>query len=308
MATHNIGRVLPIFWGEYNNTIKYTKLDVVYYNGSSYVANGDVQGVKPDSDITKWTPVAMAGRDITKISQLQNDLGYLLPRDIIDNLDSTDVTKPLSANQGNQIKINMQNMLRISENLSTRLTATQKDVTTLTTNLATTDSNVSEIDNKVLIVDNKVKQIEKELAGGVDANANKQAVYVAVDEILPNFNSATNTIDFGDHAEFYCGKELIVFKERFPDAEYRNLQLIGGVDGTYNIKLDIKNMKIIVGIAEKITADEFILGTYSVIQSKITNINFNFPFEINTKYQTKEIWTFTMADGTTQTKEIFIYK
>lgn len=57
---YNLGRVLPIFKGEYDNDELYTNLDVVYYNGSSYVAKGETQGNLP-TDNNNWQPVAMAG-------------------------------------------------------------------------------------------------------------------------------------------------------------------------------------------------------------------------------------------------------
>ena len=57
---YNLGRVLPIFRGTYDNTAQYTNLDVVYFNGSSYVATGDTVGNTP-TDTEHWVPVAMAG-------------------------------------------------------------------------------------------------------------------------------------------------------------------------------------------------------------------------------------------------------
>ena len=57
---YNLGRVLPIFKGEYDNNTRYSNLDVVYYNGSSYVAKGDTKGNLPTDD-ENWQPVAMAG-------------------------------------------------------------------------------------------------------------------------------------------------------------------------------------------------------------------------------------------------------
>lgn len=57
---YNLGRVVPIFKGTYDNSTTYEKLDVVYYNGSSYVANDTTVGVNP-SNSEMWQPVAMAG-------------------------------------------------------------------------------------------------------------------------------------------------------------------------------------------------------------------------------------------------------
>ena len=57
---YNLGRVLPIFRGTYDSTAQYTNLDVVYFNGSSYVATGDTVGNAP-TDTEHWVPVALAG-------------------------------------------------------------------------------------------------------------------------------------------------------------------------------------------------------------------------------------------------------
>lgn len=59
MAAINIGRILPIFKGSYNSSTTYNKLDVVFYNGSSYVANTTTTNVLP-TNTTNWTCVASA--------------------------------------------------------------------------------------------------------------------------------------------------------------------------------------------------------------------------------------------------------
>ena len=38
MATIDIGKIKPVFKGAYNNSTAYVLDDIVYYNGSSYVA------------------------------------------------------------------------------------------------------------------------------------------------------------------------------------------------------------------------------------------------------------------------------
>lgn len=60
MSIYNLGRVLPIFTGEYDNSKTYNNLDVVLYNGSSYVAINTTQGNLP-TDTNHWAIVALAG-------------------------------------------------------------------------------------------------------------------------------------------------------------------------------------------------------------------------------------------------------
>jgi len=57
---YNLGRVLPIFKGAYDASATYKNLDVVYWDGGSYVAKGDTQGNTPDNT-EYWQPVAMPG-------------------------------------------------------------------------------------------------------------------------------------------------------------------------------------------------------------------------------------------------------
>ena len=51
---------MPIFKGEYNPTETYENLDVVLYNGSSYVAINTTTNNLP-TDENHWAIVAMAG-------------------------------------------------------------------------------------------------------------------------------------------------------------------------------------------------------------------------------------------------------
>lgn len=67
--------------GEYNSQTEYEKLDVVLYQGSSYVALQTVQGQVP-TNTEYWQKLVTGGMDI------------------IDNLESEDTQKALSANQG----------------------------------------------------------------------------------------------------------------------------------------------------------------------------------------------------------------
>lgn len=60
MAQIYIGRIVPIFRGAYNSSTPYTKLDIVYYNGSSYAAIADNEGKEP-TNTNYWQIVAKYG-------------------------------------------------------------------------------------------------------------------------------------------------------------------------------------------------------------------------------------------------------
>lgn len=70
--------------GEYNSETEYEKLDVVLYQGSSYVALQTVQGIVP-TNTEYWQKLVSGGVGVD---------------DIVDNLDSSSIDKPLSARQG----------------------------------------------------------------------------------------------------------------------------------------------------------------------------------------------------------------
>lgn len=70
--------------GDYDNTREYEKLDMVFYQGSSYVAKSNSIGQLP-TNTEYWTKIVAGGLSVD---------------DIVDNLDSNETTKPLSAKQG----------------------------------------------------------------------------------------------------------------------------------------------------------------------------------------------------------------
>lgn len=71
MAQIDLGRILPIFRGIYVNTINYEKLDIVYYKGSSYVANSNMKGIAPDSSESGNTWQLVASIDNQQMANLQ---------------------------------------------------------------------------------------------------------------------------------------------------------------------------------------------------------------------------------------------
>lgn len=59
----SLGRVQPLFKGDYNNLIAYDKLDVVLYNGNSYVSKVNLNtGHAPANNPSYWQLVAVKGQ------------------------------------------------------------------------------------------------------------------------------------------------------------------------------------------------------------------------------------------------------
>lgn len=74
MAQIDLGRILPIFRGIYVNTINYEKLDIVYYKGSSYVANSNMKGIAPDSTASGNTWQLVASIDKQQLANVQQSV------------------------------------------------------------------------------------------------------------------------------------------------------------------------------------------------------------------------------------------
>lgn len=74
MAQIDLGRILPIFRGIYVNTTNYEKLDIVYYKGSSYVANSNMKGIAPDSTASNNTWQIVASIDNQQLVNVQQSV------------------------------------------------------------------------------------------------------------------------------------------------------------------------------------------------------------------------------------------
>lgn len=74
MAQIDLGRILPIFRGIYVNTMNYEKLDIVYYKGSSYVANSNMKGIAPDSTGINNTWQLVASIDNQQLANVQQSV------------------------------------------------------------------------------------------------------------------------------------------------------------------------------------------------------------------------------------------
>lgn len=105
---YNLGRVVPLFKGNYDAATTYGFLDVVYYDNSSFVALDTTTGNLP-TDTSHWLPVALKGttQDPTpsQMQEIINTVETYMEGNIVDNLSSTDTDKPLSANMGSRLNL-----------------------------------------------------------------------------------------------------------------------------------------------------------------------------------------------------------
>lgn len=68
MAKYNLGRILPIFRGNYDSNTQYEMLDIVYVDAGSYVATCSVMGIAP-SDVTPEWQLISRSADISGVEQ-----------------------------------------------------------------------------------------------------------------------------------------------------------------------------------------------------------------------------------------------
>lgn len=148
MAIYNLGRILPSIKGEYNNATEYNRMDIVYYQGSSYVAKDTVTGIAPNNTI-HWQMIAAAGRinSILTTEQINQVLAQL-PSDVVRDSDYNHTDNNFSDYYKDTIDgISIGNgTLDIKQNGVSKGTFTANQSSNSTINI-TTPTHTSEIEN-----------------------------------------------------------------------------------------------------------------------------------------------------------------
>ncbi len=75
MAEYNLGRVGLVIKGEYNNTTQYKKLDVVFFNGRTYVAKQDAKGKDP-ANTAYWQQMVYKGKGYNPKGAWESNTSY----------------------------------------------------------------------------------------------------------------------------------------------------------------------------------------------------------------------------------------
>lgn len=83
MATYNLGRFIMIAKGSYSSSTTYNKLDVVLYNGSSYVCKSDNVTNKVPTNTTYWQLIAQAGQATMTEQQKQEIIAAILAQGVV---------------------------------------------------------------------------------------------------------------------------------------------------------------------------------------------------------------------------------
>lgn len=69
--TYDLGKICPRLRGTYSSSATYDILDVVYYNGASYICKADDTKNKVPTNTTYWQPMAAAGETQTSLTPAQ---------------------------------------------------------------------------------------------------------------------------------------------------------------------------------------------------------------------------------------------
>ena len=156
MAQIDLGRILPIFRGIYVNTINYEKLDIVYYKGSSYVANSNMKGIAPDSTGINNTWQLVASIDNQQLANVQQQIldniatnGRLEVETII--LSGSDLSSTVSA------VADLQARLAAAEDKIERM---QWSIDELTQHDTQTGEQLTDISDEIIALQDRVTALE----------------------------------------------------------------------------------------------------------------------------------------------------
>lgn len=156
MAQIDLGRILPVFKGKYNELTQYEKLDIVYYKGSSYVANSNMKGIAPDSTASGNTWQLVASIDNQQLAHVQQQIldniatnGRLEVETII--LSGSDLSSTVSA------VADLQARLAAAEDKIERM---QWSIDELTQHDAQTGEQLTDISDEIIALQDRVTALE----------------------------------------------------------------------------------------------------------------------------------------------------
>lgn len=172
MSTYVLGRVLPIWKGTYDSTEEYNPLDIVLYNGSSYVALKEAQGIAP-TNTTYWSLVAQHGNaEMTpeQIAELAQDVyNSLINVGVVIDTDYTHTDNNYTDSDRNTvitIKNNMADFTNVQSDWTQSNTTAKDYIKNKPANLVQ-DANYTHTDNNFT---NALKSKLNNLEAGANAN------------------------------------------------------------------------------------------------------------------------------------------
>lgn len=157
MASINLGRVGFVLRGTYNSSTAYKQLDVVYYNGSSYVAKINCTGIAPGN--------ASAWQELTGISSAVESgiAGSAVQYDTVQTL--TGQQKETARNNIGAASAYEVGLIQTNvNNLSARVIQAEDSVGQMQTDVANLTREVNDLSPRVTQAENDIDDIRADMA------------------------------------------------------------------------------------------------------------------------------------------------
>ena len=150
MAQITIGRILPIFKGDWSSSVTYTKLDIVYYNGSSYVAKQTSTGQEPVLPSDYWMMVAKGLKWDTMTPSEKQEIINSVTAVLQDDIDALDERVTTAES-------NITSLQSGQSTLQGRVTTAEGNITSLNQGLATLENDIDTIGGRVTTAEDKIE-------------------------------------------------------------------------------------------------------------------------------------------------------
>jgi len=150
MAQITIGRILPIFKGDWSDSTRYSKLDIVYYNGSSYVAKQTSTGQEPVLPSDYWMMVAKGLRWDTMTPSEKQEIINSVTSVLQDDIDALDERVTTAES-------NITSLQSSQSTLQGRVTTAEGNITSLNHGLTTLENDIDTLDGRITTAEDKIE-------------------------------------------------------------------------------------------------------------------------------------------------------
>lgn len=172
MAVYNLGRICPVFRGNFLLVRSYQKLDVVLWQGSSYVALQDCQGKIPSQYPDYWQVVASSATyssftDEEKEQVASDILAQISATGTLElnslTVDGMNVSAQITdlTNWYTSLSGDLTNTTETAENALTKTEDVEATVGGLETNVEANSAEIQALLGRVAELERKVEQLTK---------------------------------------------------------------------------------------------------------------------------------------------------
>ena len=156
MASVNLGRVGFVLRGTYNSSTAYKQLDVVYYNGSTYVAKINITGISPGNP-SAW--------------QEMTGIASAVASGIANSAVRFDTTQNLTGQEKNTA------LLNIGAAPASSIGTIQSEVSNLSGQVSVAEGKVSTIEGEMETIEGQIATLQTDLSGKITVSGTKMVVH-----------------------------------------------------------------------------------------------------------------------------------